>query len=195
MVKGQAQVHHPADSDGVVDDCRPLLRRFGGHNRRLRIVDDGAAEDAAQGAGVVDGESSALHVVQHQAARARPARQVGDGVGQAGDAQAVGVVNHRDHQAGGRGHGDAQVDAPFQHDAVVIPGGVERRVVFQRGGGGFQGERQVGQADALPMAESIPLAVPQADQAGDVHLYHTPGVGNLSGRPRHSVGNHPADGG
>ena len=195
MVEGQAQVHHPADGDGVVEDNGTLLHRLGGQDASLGVVDDRPAEDAAQGAGVVHGERAALHVLQPQGSAARPIRKIGDGVGEASDAQPVRVVDHRHHQAGGRSHRDAQVDAPLEDDAVLTPGRIHGGVVFQGGGDGLQRKGQVGQVHALPGAESVPLPVAQADQFGDVHLHHAPRMRNLRHRAHHGVGDHAAHGG
>ena len=62
VVEGDLEVHHAADGDGVVEDDGAFDYRFGGEDRRLRVVDDGSLDHASQRARVVDGKGAARDV-------------------------------------------------------------------------------------------------------------------------------------
>ena len=66
MVEGYAEVHNRPNGNGVIPNYRPLLNSFGGQNGRLRVVYYGLGDDRAQGAGVVQGESTSVDVIQSE---------------------------------------------------------------------------------------------------------------------------------
>ena len=88
-----------ADRDRIIDHDRPLHDRFGGEDGGLWLVDDGLARDRAGGAGVVERERPALHVVRLQLLGACAVDEVVDGPHQVREAELVRVLDDRDDQA------------------------------------------------------------------------------------------------
>ena len=95
---------------------------------------------------------------------------------EAGDAEAVGVADDGHEQPAVGGDGDPEVDALPQDDLVLAPRSVEVRVLEKRLRDGVRHERQVGEVDAVALAERLLLRVAKGDEAGNIGLDDEPGV-------------------
>ena len=106
--------------------------------------------------------------------------QVGDLLGQPGDAQVAGVLDHRDQQALLGVHGDADVLGARVGDLarLGVDGRVDLRVDLERLDRRLGDERQVGQARALPLLEVVLGLGPDPGDRGEVDL---DGRGQLGG--------------
>ena len=104
VVEGQREVAHGPDGDGVVAHHRPLLDGPDPEDGHLRLVDDRRAEEAAEDAGVRDGEGPALHLLDLELLRARAVGEVVHGAGEAEHVLLVGVVDDGHDEAPVEGH-------------------------------------------------------------------------------------------
>ncbi len=99
-----------------------LLHRHDGH---LGHVDDGQRQDRAGPAGVVHREGAALEVLRSQLLAAGAGGQVVDGRVEPVEAEVLGLVDDRHHQAVRDRHGDADVDVSTPPVALRRPVGVQ----------------------------------------------------------------------
>ncbi|GIX66211.1 RNA pseudouridine synthase superfamily protein [Babesia caballi] len=135
VVVGERQVHDGPDHHGVVAHDAALEDGVHAQDRGLRRVDDGRAQQAAVDPAVGDGEGPAGHVGQRQLAFARQRRRVDQLLLQLRPGLALAVADHRDHEAGGRGHGDGDVHEVLGDDFVALDVGVHDGHLRQRHGG------------------------------------------------------------
>src|SRR5215217_2844770 len=91
VVEGDFEVHHAAYGDGVVYHDGAFDDGFCGEDRRLRVIDDGGRDHAAEGTGVVDGEGSSRDVCGIELTGAGAPHQVVDLAGEPEDVQLVGA--------------------------------------------------------------------------------------------------------
>ena len=108
-------------------------------------VDISAAVDAAVG----DAEGAAGQVLQLQRAVAGAFAEIGDGGLDAGEAELVGVADHRHDQAGGTADRDAHVDEILVNDVVAVDLGVDRGEFLQRDAAGADEDAHEAEADAV----------------------------------------------
>src|SRR5215210_4705673 len=188
VVEGDLEVHHAADGDGVFYHDGAFDDGFRGEDRRLRVIDDGRRDHAAEGAGVVDGEGSVRDVCGAELAAAGAPHQVIDLAGEPEDVQLVGIGNNGDDQGVFEVDGHADVYSLSQDYAVPVPHGVEYGIHFETLDNGLYYERQVGQLYALALGEGILLPPAQRDEPAHVHLDHGPGVRSFALARGHAVG-------
>jgi hypothetical protein len=86
-------------------------------------------------------------------------------VGQTGDVVVVGVLDHRNDQVVFERDRDAEVDALLQDHLAVAPGAVEHGVLAQRLDERLADEGDVGQVEALALAEGLALGLAPLHQA------------------------------
>ena len=153
------------------------------------------AEDRSESAGVVEGECAALHVVQGERAAPGSVGDVGDPAGESGYTQGIGVMHDRNDEAVASGGGYANVDPALVDDRVVVPGGVEERVLFEGLSDRLRYEWQIGDVDALAQLEVVTDGATPGNESADIHFDERPGLWNLSRTPDHVFGDHAADGG
>src|SRR5215210_4723416 len=188
VVEGDLEVHHAADGDGVFYHDGAFDDGFRGEDRRLRVIDDGRRDHAAEGAGVVDGEGSVRDVCGAELADAGAPHPVIDLAGEPEDVQLVGIGNNGDDQGVFEVDGHADVYSLSQDYAVPVPHGVEYGIHFETLDNGLYYERQVGQLYALALGEGILLPPAQRDEPAHVHLDHGPGVRSFALARGHAVG-------
>src|SRR5437773_577328 len=99
MIKGQSQINHRSDRDGIVDDDRALGDGSDAKNRDLRLIDNGGSQKAPKHSRISDGEGPILYVFRSQALFACAFRQVNRGSGQAQKAFLISVLDHRDRKS------------------------------------------------------------------------------------------------
>ena len=121
-----------ANAPSLDDDA--LLARADGEDRDLRRVEHGDELLDAEHAEVRDRERAALEVVLLQLVVARALHEVGARAGDLGDAQALGVADHRDDETLRRGDGDADVRARVDLDLAVDVVRVDVAVAHERRG-------------------------------------------------------------
>src|SRR5437763_900132 len=177
VVERHAHVHDAADRDRFIDDARPALDGLRGEDGRLRLVDDGAAGEGAVGAGVVQREGAALHVLGLELLVARARRQVVHGARQFRESQVVRVVHDGDDQTFGVSDRDSQVDVLLEQDPVVGPARVEVWELVQRFAEDLGHEWQIGEGEAVAGPETLSLGFAVFDELADVDLDQRPGVG------------------
>src|SRR5438093_2635877 len=93
MVERHGEVHDRANPNGVTDHDRAPADRLGAQDRGLGLVDDGLARDRAEGAGVVQREGAAAHVLRPQRLAACPRGEVVDRMRQVDGPHQVGVLD------------------------------------------------------------------------------------------------------
>ena len=121
MIEGEADVHHGADGDSVVDDDGPLDDGLGVEDGGLRVIDDALARDGPECARVVDGERSSLHVCYVESVCPCLGREFVDGLSEFRDAEVIGVRDDGDEEAPFGCNCDTEVDVTLQYDGVVRP--------------------------------------------------------------------------
>src|SRR5690606_36963072 len=102
VVVGEGQVGHVADADDRallrLDDGRTLDRGTEAEDGDLARRHDDRVEQRAARTGVADGEGRAGQLVRGDLVAADLARQLGRGLGDAGDVEVTGVLDDRGHQ-------------------------------------------------------------------------------------------------
>jgi hypothetical protein len=175
VVEAQAEVLHRANGDGVValgvgQHHRLLAQAADGQNRRLRLVEDGRAELAAEDAGVgqrkgaAGTSSGSSFLVRARSARSAMARA------RLQETEPLGLPDHGHNQPPLQSHGDAQVDPRVVVDEAVDQRSVDDGEFDQRLNGGGGDERHIGELDAVLLLEAGLFALAQAGDAGHVHL-------------------------
>src|SRR5215218_4364801 len=188
VVEGDFEVHHAAYGDGVVYHDGAFDDGFCGEDRRLRVIDDGGRDHAAEGTGVVDGEGSSRDVCGIELTGAGAPHQVVDLAGEPEDVQLVGARDDGHDQGVFEVYGHADIYALSQDYAVPVPHGVEYGIRFEALDDGLYYERQVGELYALALGEGVFLPLAQGDEPAHVYLYHGPGVRSLAFARGHAVG-------
>src|SRR5215211_5526941 len=150
VVEGDFEVHHAAYGDGVVYHDGAFDDGFCGEDRRLRVIDDGGRDHAAEGAGVVDGEGPSRDVPCAELARAGAPHQVVYLAGEPEDVQLVGASDDGHDQGVFQVDGHADVYPLSQDYAIPVPDGVKYWVLFEALDYGLNYERQVGERARRP---------------------------------------------
>ena len=175
MVVGHGQVHHVADRDhlaevGVLDHHGPLHQRAGAEDGDLGLVDDRGVHQGAGRTVVGDREGAAGQLVRGHLVRSRTGGEVGDLLGQPGDVEVAGVLDHRNEEALRSVHRNADVLGIGVVHHLLVDGRVDLGVDLQRFDRGLGDEGEVGQARALAPLEVLLVAGPDPGDRGQVHL-------------------------
>src|SRR5215216_614639 len=196
VVEGDLQVHHAPDGDGVVHDDRPLDDCFGREYRRLRVVDYRRRDHGTKGTRVVDREGAAGDVVGRELAVSRLLDDLVYLAGEPEDVQLVGVADDR-HDQGSflQVYGDPDVDLLPQDYPILVPHGVEDRVLFETLDRRLDDERQVGEFHTFAFNKIFLNPLAQRDEPAYVRLDHAPGVRRLALARSHAVRYRPPDAG
>jgi hypothetical protein len=120
MVVAQGDIAHGADGDGVVDHHRPLFDGAEPENADVGLADDRQTEEAAEDAGIGDGEGAFLNLFRLQFLGACA---LGEIVQSALDPEKiffVGILDDRNDQAPIEGHSDADVDFLVEDDVGAV---------------------------------------------------------------------------
>src|SRR5258707_6150249 len=112
VVVAQRHVAHRADGDGIVDDHGPLLDGAEAENADVGLADDRQAEEAAENAGIGDGEGAFLNFLGLELLAAGALCEVVQVALDAKDVLLVGVLDYANDQSPIDGHGDADGDLP-----------------------------------------------------------------------------------
>jgi hypothetical protein len=126
VVVAEREVNDGADGDGIVaffigDDQRLLGDAADAHDRRVRLIDDGQAEDGAELAGVGDGEGGAFDIFGLELLAAGALAEVGDAALQAEEVEVSGILEDGDDESPVEGDGDADVDVDGGSECCRLP--------------------------------------------------------------------------
>src|SRR5579871_3869479 len=103
-------------------------------------------------------------------------------------------MDDRHHQPGISGDGHTHMDASFQDDLIVDPGGVHGGHFFERLNGGFHDKRHEGDAVSFASLELVFGAFNPAGDVGNIDFDHGGGVRRGVLAAHHMLGNRPANG-
>src|SRR5579859_1356169 len=170
-------MNYGADGDGVVavfvgDDQRLLRDSAYTHYGRVRLVDDGEAEDGTELAGVGDGEGGAFDVFGLELLGAGAFAEIGNAALQAEEVEVSGIFEDRDDEAPVKSNGDAHVDLAVIADIVAFDVGVDDGPLLQGDDGGANEEGHEGEASAMALLEPGFELGAQIDDAGEIHFVH-----------------------
>src|SRR5271157_6491508 len=193
MVVAEGEVNDGTDGDGI--GAVPVSEDHGlfgdatdAHDGRVRLVDDGQAENGAELAGVGDGEGGAFDVGGHELLGTGTLAEVGDAALQSEEVEFVGVLENGDDEPPIEGDGYAGVDVPVVADAVAFERAVDDGILLQGDDGGAHEERHEGEAHAVALLEGVLEFVAQVDDAGHVHFEHAVDVSAGAARFDHALG-------
>src|SRR5205085_2437197 len=123
------QVHHIAYSNGIVL-CYNGSLHDGIHakNACMRLIDDWYRYNCTKDAWIIHNKRTVLHILDSQFVAASTLSNCTDLLCQASERVLVGIIERRHHQSDIGSDRDAQVDALFDDDLVVLcPGRIDRR--------------------------------------------------------------------
>src|SRR4029077_1787732 len=155
VVVAQRDIAHGADGDGVVDDHRALFNGAEAENADVGLADDRQTEEAAENAGVGDGESAFLNFFWLELFGAGALGQVVEVALDAEEVFFVGVLDDRNDQAPFEGYGDADIDLLVQDDVGAVERGIHGGEGAQAGYGGFYEEGHEGQLGFVALLEFV----------------------------------------
>ncbi len=189
MVERHAQVHHRADGDGIVNHHRALLDSFCGQDGGLGMVDNGLGHGGTKRTGIIQGEGSALDIFQGQLILPSPPGPIGQGMGQTGNTETIGVMNHRHDEPGRGGYGYSDIDAALEDYLVFSPAGVKSGIFPQGLRHHLDDEGQVGKIDSVLLFKLRPNLRTPRHQPRNIHFYRAPSVGYLADTADHRLCN------
>ena len=170
MVIGEGQIHHGADLDLAADHHGPLLNLVHAQNARLGSVQDRRRHERTIDAAIGDGEGAALHLLQLQGAVAGALAEVGDGLLDLGEAHAVRVAHHGNHEALLGAHRNAQMVIVLVDEVRAVDLGVDRRNLLEGLGAGLHEEAHEAELGAMLLLEDILVTGAQGHDLGHVDL-------------------------
>ena len=170
MVIGEGQIHHGADLDLAADHHGPLLDLVHAQNARLGRVQDRRRHQRTIDAAIGDGEGAALHLLQLQGAVAGALAEVGDGLLDLGEAHAVRVAHHGNHEALLGAHRNAQMVIVLVDEVGPIDLRVDGRDLLEGLGAGLHEEAHEAELGAMLLLEDILVAGAQGHDLAHVDL-------------------------
>src|SRR3954470_20090773 len=92
--------HGPGSQRVIIENYGPFLDRSNGQNGNIRLVNDRKAHKSAEDAGIGDRKSRFVYLVRLQFLSAGAFGQIGYGALKLREAFLVGILQHRNNQAG-----------------------------------------------------------------------------------------------
>jgi hypothetical protein len=157
VVPGQAQIGHRANryrvpASVVRDDDGPLDDSLQVEDRDLGLVDDRRGGERSVASGIGDRERAAVDLVGAQLPRAGPSGKLGYTRREALMGELLRTMDHgHDQTVLAERDGDAEVDVSVARQRVAVERGVQRRVLLQCVDHTAGDERQVAEAELLPL--------------------------------------------
>ena len=170
MVIGEGEIHHGADLDLAADHHGPLLDLVHAQNARLRRVQDRRGHERTIDAAIGDGEGAALHLLQLQGAVAGALAEVRDGLLDLGEAHAVGVAHHGNHEALLGAHRNAQMVIVLVNEIRAVDLGVDGGDLLEGLGAGLHEEAHEAELGAMLLLEDVLVAGAQGHHFAHVDL-------------------------
>jgi len=137
VVIAQRHVAHGTDGDRVVDDHGALFDGAEAENADVGLADDRQAKEAAEYAGIGDGESTFLDFVGLELLGARALGQIVQVALDAEKVLFVGVLDDWDDESPIEGYGDADIDFLVEDDVGAVERGIHGWEGTQAGDGGL----------------------------------------------------------
>ena len=126
MVIGQRQVHHRTQDDLSVHAHGPLLDGVHAQDGTLGRIDDGRGQHRPVDAPVADREGAPLHLVRLEFAGLSARTEIGNGLFNLGEAHAVRIAQHGNHEALAAADGNADVEVMLVDDVRAPDLGIDR---------------------------------------------------------------------
>src|SRR5579862_2396360 len=141
VVVAKGQVNDGADGDGVAavlvgDDHGLLGDAADAHDGRVRLVDDGEAEDGSELAGVGDGESGSFHIIGLEFLVAGALAEIGNAALQPKKVQITGILEDGNDESPIESDRDAHVDVAVIANIVAFNVGIDDGPLLQCNDGG-----------------------------------------------------------
>ena len=139
-------------------------------NARLGGVQDRRGHERTIDAAIGDGEGAALHLLQLQGAVAGALAEVGDGLLDLGEAHAVRVAHHGNHEALLGAHRNAQMVIVLVDEVRAVDLRVDRRNLLEGLGAGLHEEAHEAELGAMLLLEDVLVAGAQSHHFAHVDL-------------------------
>eukprot|EP01022_Parablepharisma_sp_SALTPOND_P018110 TRINITY_DN2940_c5_g1_i1.p1 TRINITY_DN2940_c5_g1~~TRINITY_DN2940_c5_g1_i1.p1 ORF type:complete len:1297 (+),score=255.34 TRINITY_DN2940_c5_g1_i1:17584-21474(+) len=189
VVEGERQGHHAAYANLAIFHGRFLNHAANAQNACFWRVQNGGEAVYAQHADVTDGERAAGYFIHVQSTFAGPACHIAHMALQLFQGVRVGLFDVGDDEPVGQSHGNTEVDALMQMDAVILKRGVHDGMALESTAYG-EGNDIVVRNTILWIA-LVPLAerIAQPDHLGHVQLHKDRQLGRSLQAGVHVVGN------
>lgn len=181
VIEGETEVGDGTNGDDIAgireervaptNDDRRFVDLAYAQDPGLRLIDDGRSEKTAPRAMIGQRKSPARQFIRSKLPCTGALGEIVERAGQAQQVERVSVFDDGDHQAIGDGSGHAHMDGPFQHDAVIRPGAVGERMLFE---GADNGSDEIGREGEIGpvLSERILLSVTMSDHSRQIADEH-----------------------
>src|SRR5581483_10600768 len=192
VIEAQRQVRARADRDRILailalDHFWTLLDRADAHDRDLRLVNDGRAQQRPENAGVRDRERALFHFLGLEALGARPVREVVQLARNADHAQLIRVLDDRNDQAPVERDGDSNVVLLAVDHIVAGDRRIQRRELTQTVDRGLDDERHERETLTRGSLELRALFRADSRDSGEINLEYRRDVSRRAAREDHVV--------